>query len=279
MTATLTPGSDDFELAAAPASEFDGRDLDTLAADLDVEYSNVVEHLASAVHHSIRCGEILLAARKLIIDGTWQKWLTANTELNQNQAAQFMRLAYYRDLLPPEAFSQYVDHRGMTRSATWKSALTYLAGLPPFVIPGWHHVPAELKAEARRLHDEGMTYVAIGNLVGRSATSIKAWCNPERTRIQERSYEKRKKQHDQLKRAEAAERAADERERKLNQARIENASLSDVEVLLERAITILEATVDNHRGDARDAIRYAVNHCRKAAGEVVNALEASVVAA
>ena len=52
----------------------------------------------------------------------------------------------------------------------------------------------KLKAKARRLRDEGLSYPAIGKRLGRSRTAIYKWLNPEYTRCRRLADRQRKRE-------------------------------------------------------------------------------------
>lgn len=137
--------------------------------------------LVTALAHGIRCGEALIQARPLVepLKITWGEWLEKNVGLSLDWAGNYVRLAAFKDELPPAAFRVWVDRRGRLRDPTVSHALTFLVGMPP----NEHHwsrraVDAETRAAVLASLEEGLSFSAAAKRHGLSTTTVKRLRDP-----------------------------------------------------------------------------------------------------
>lgn len=148
-------------------------ELDQLAERANRAHEAVGEALSSAIEHAISCGEALIEARARFEDGGWEAWAIQNLRFSVSSAGNYMRLAHYKDKLPPDVSAPYHDSRG---NITWPglhTALTYLRGLPPIRPRGSGPAIADVERdEIKRLKAEGLKASEIAGMVGRSESSV-----------------------------------------------------------------------------------------------------------
>lgn len=142
--------------------------LEELATVAKQEHELVREGLTQALWHAIRSGEALQVAFDRIEPGQWIAWLKKNVDVIPGTAANYMRIAHYRDQLPP------VNGLGIA------AAMSYLKGLPERPNRKTaRKYDQSVRDEAGRLREQGMTYEAIGALFGASQTTVMMWLDPE----------------------------------------------------------------------------------------------------
>lgn len=164
------------------------RTLDELALSARTEYQAAAEHLAGALSHFIRFGEVLLEARSRLDEAGegWLKWLKSIGINHQFTADRAMRLAFYKDRLPSEAFQVRRDASGRVLNPSWNNALQYVSGLPPIRNKGQIGYPESTRQEAHRLHAEGLTAKEIGAILNVGASTVRYWVLPgEEQRVRE----------------------------------------------------------------------------------------------
>ena len=142
--------------------------LEELATAAREEHELVREGLSQALWHAVRSGEALQVAYDRMEPGKWTAWLKQNVDVIPGTAANYMRIAHYRQQLPP------VDGLGMA------AALSYLKGLPERPDRKTKRkFDQSVRDEAARLRDQGMTYDAIAALFGAAPTTVMLWLDPE----------------------------------------------------------------------------------------------------
>lgn len=248
----------------------DPRDLSTLTLDQLAqaaadEYRQAENHMLGVLHHFVRFGEVLLAARPQVPEGEWMRWCegvanAAGRTYEYKTAAAAMRLAHYRNHLPAEAWQPWKDSSGRLMNASPKHALSYLKGLPIINRKGVSGHPEETRMEARRLRTAGLSYDDIAEMVGASSHAVRMWCEPavaKRYAAQRRTVSARQR---------AAARALREKEKRLDRdrlAKITGGELADAYSLIRRALAALDKD-----GRAPDAIL----HLQKAEDTVQEAM-------
>lgn len=173
------------------------RTLEELAEIANREHEAVGTALHSAVLHAVRCGEAIAQAHKMVGTSNWTVWVSENLGFTYQYAGRYMRLAHYRDQLPPEIHHPYLDNAGRMRQPSIKRALNYVRGLPPIADFEARQTPKEIQREAKRLHAQGMSYREIGRLLAISDCAAAAACDPDRRRRStesSRRYRQRQKQ-------------------------------------------------------------------------------------
>jgi hypothetical protein len=103
--------------------------LPDLAHAIDREHEAVISAANSALDHAVRCGELLIQAKRGMAHGEWLGWLEANCTVRPRMAQAYMRLARELPKLP-EANTQRVAHltvrdalRTVAQNAAWIAAL------------------------------------------------------------------------------------------------------------------------------------------------------------
>jgi len=68
-------------------------DLPALAKTINETHTAIVREAKSAVAKAITAGEALIAAKAVVPDGTWLRWLKANCIISDRTAQLYMQLA------------------------------------------------------------------------------------------------------------------------------------------------------------------------------------------
>ena len=189
--------------ALATRQEADDLAVTTLTTDelvvvIEQEHELVEGAASAAISHAIRCGLALLEVRKRVPISQWAAWTDENLRIAPTHANRYIRIAYYR------------EHILSSRLTSITAASTYLRSLslpPTRGTAGNIRYPDELKKEAKRLHTEGLTYTAIGTLLGVHRYTIRDWVNPEVRKLS------RQRQRNRTAKAKAARTALRQKER------------------------------------------------------------------
>lgn len=136
--------------------------LEQLAAEIRHEHEGCLLAAVSSLHHAIRAGEALLAARAQVPRGQWEPWLDANCPDVQRMSKQYMRIATYKDMLGPEV-----------RTAI--EAEHALRGLPGFDGSGPQRHPESTRQRALELASEGVPKAMIARMLGIDRKCIRRW--------------------------------------------------------------------------------------------------------
>ena len=83
--------------------------LPDLAQAIDREHQVVIDAAQTALQHALRCGELLIQAKRGMAQGEWLGWLEANCTVRPRMAQAYMRLARELPKLP-EANMQRVAY-------------------------------------------------------------------------------------------------------------------------------------------------------------------------
>jgi hypothetical protein len=157
--------------------------LEELGEAVQREYGLAQEALSAGVQHAILCGEALLEARSHVPKGGWEQWVT-ECGLSTRAAAEAMRFAFYKERI--------ID------APNRQTANGLLEGLP--VVPGSRsgiarRLPDSMRAQARTLREEGVTYAQIGAQLGIATPTAHAWLNDgaERKRRSEAKRSERRR--------------------------------------------------------------------------------------
>lgn len=137
--------------------------LDELAATIRHEHDACLGAARTTVEHAIRAGEALLQARDLTKPtGQWMSWLRENFPKHRTAAYNYMRLAAYRDLIPPGAgiFESHQLIRGLP---------AFDGGLPR------PRIDDARKEDAQQMREEGVGYKTIAKSLGVSVSTVHAW--------------------------------------------------------------------------------------------------------
>jgi hypothetical protein len=70
-----------------------------LAEAIEREHQAANDAARTAIEHLIRCGELLIEAKKAVPHGEWLPWIRANLSFCPRQAQKYMRLAEHADHL------------------------------------------------------------------------------------------------------------------------------------------------------------------------------------
>ena len=71
-------------------------ELQRLATEINTEHAEVENTLRAGLAHALHCGELLIAAKKLVPHGEWLPWLAANCTASERTAQAYIRLASHR---------------------------------------------------------------------------------------------------------------------------------------------------------------------------------------
>lgn len=187
----------DVEHVPATAPELEKLTLDELAERAREQSLEVGRRLSSAIAVAIELGETLHELRRRVQneDGSegWILFVRSELGMTEDSASRLIRLAYYRDRLPDEAFEPYVDEAGHRQFPGYSRALEYLKGLPhvPDDRPGHNRTPPERIAEIRRLYAEGVPVQEIARLLNASKRTVRRYVDENFDR-RNRAEEKRR---------------------------------------------------------------------------------------
>jgi len=76
--------------------------LSSLADRINAAQNHVTTSLKAALKYAVEAGQALNEARDLVPHGEWSKWLSANCEVSDRSARNYMRLARELPKLKPE---------------------------------------------------------------------------------------------------------------------------------------------------------------------------------
>jgi hypothetical protein len=84
-----------------PAAEVrQAEDLAQLAAQINRERESGDRAAKKSLEHYMKCGEMLLRAKKACGHGNFLDWMKANVKFSQQRCSEYMRLYTYRDKVP-----------------------------------------------------------------------------------------------------------------------------------------------------------------------------------
>jgi len=175
--------------------------LEQLAEAINKSHRAAHESAWAAVSHAVEAGQALLEARQRIDSGTFEDWVSANTEMAYATANRYMRLAFYKDELPTSDGLTSATH-GVGINAAQKA----LRGLPPIPKVFGSNGPVATKMDievAKQMRDEGRSYRDIGEALGRNETTVYYWLNPKsRQRNRDGARSRRTAEREAFKRSE-----------------------------------------------------------------------------
>jgi hypothetical protein len=180
MAATVTVSS------LAPQSS-----LDQLAAEIRHEHEECLLAAVSSLRHAIRAGDALLVARDQVPRGQWERWLDENVPDVRVMAKAYMRIATYRDAVPPEV-------------TTAERALKALRGLPAFDGSGPARHPESVRDRAVELAGEGLPINRIAAHLGVDRKCVRRWVGKKNSASREGTYRRgrptraQQKKHDEI---------------------------------------------------------------------------------
>jgi predicted transcriptional regulator len=258
--------SDDAEAAGLYGDPVDltGMSLDGLAEFARSEHRRALGAITVAVEHAIRAGEALIAIKAEVPSGEWKAWLAENFPSTHSTAVTYMRLAIHQDQVRAS------EERTIT------GAHKMLVGVPGISRAAWNARPAEQKAEAKALRDEGMTQRQIADLFGVNVSTVKDWLDPtwKRKRMAAKTAARR--------RQDAARKALAEKERRQERDRLAKAAVGTAETAYSSARR-LASDLDKALADAapaqRETLREALALAHKTEDAIVAALKQARVAA
>jgi transposase len=240
----------------------EGPTLVELARAANREHQSVTAAGQTMVQHAIAAGEALLAARNACEEKQWLNWCADNIKFSYGSVALYMRVARYRDVL------EGLDGPPVTTLARAKDLLV---GVDHGDEHWWnsHKYPPEIRAAAKRLRDDGMSYAAISRTLGVHYGTIKEWFNPD--------LMKRRRAKTNKRRAERVKARHEHREREIKTAaRKAGGAVAEAYSLAERMQDVIgKAQTESTDTEAREALARAGTHYRKMRDEIVVALGVS----
>lgn len=257
------------ELAIVEATPV--RTLAELADDANRSHETTIAAMVSAIAYAIQCGETLIAAREIVGKQSWREWMTDNLCFSYVVAGNYMRLAHYKDLLPPEAMEPYRLADGRMIQPSIARAVLYVKGLPPVhdssnaVIGVAPEVAAEVIALSK---NKDVSQREIARMLGISRWVVFTILHPGVRQTQAANQ----------RRARAREKAREQaRERATKRAvRQVGAALAELYANAERMQDVLgQARRETNDPQAREALDRAGEHYRKMRDEIVRALGVS----
>jgi hypothetical protein len=233
-------------------------DLSGLAARAKDEYRLAGDAMVGAVAHAIACGDALLAAQAQVPEGKWGAWCRENVpEIDPSRVTKLCRLAAHKDVIIAGNF------------ATIERAMAYMRSLS---IPPRPSGPRRGKRqfdrdEAKRLHNAGVDYKTIGEMLGVSDQTVSLVLNPARSR-KKAEYQKR-----YLRERQAAAKAK-EREDRDRAVRLTKGLPAEAYALLRQCALVVDKAIgESADASSRANLRAALGFVHKAEDEIVRALK------
>jgi hypothetical protein len=250
-----------------------GSILQELAATANREHEATNSALAVALEHAFLCGTALLEAHRLAEEEgiTWENWVNANLLFGPTHVSNYIRFAYYRSELPSEVFLPWIDKAGHTRQPSLTNALGYVKGLPRIFTTKKANLSAEIKEEVRFLRKQGLTYDAIGELMGINGTTAHRICNPEAEARHKKQTQRRQRTNRSARVALRQQQSATERGRA---AKATGDARGEAYSLIRRAAQKTdEASMATSEKEVRSALRDALTHLHRAEDAIARALK------
>lgn len=235
------------------------RTLEELAASANAAHRQTVDSLINALQHAIKAGDALLEARQRFSPEKgqgWLAWCDDNIEMSSTTIGKYIRLAYYKHILPQELLDAPYNHNtpGLT------VALEYLRGLPKITEQG--RTRAFDWDEARRLKASGLNNQQIAELLGVARGTVR---RAVMSASERRKFDARKK------RMKAA------RERAHQRAQIERLNappdLADAYALIRKALQRVQAAHDSTKTSERGGLAHAISSLHRAEDAVARAIK------
>ena len=135
--------------------------LELLASQIVDANRACEEAVESSLKHAIRCGGLLLAAKKKLGRGAWKSWLTKHTGISYRQCAKYMQVAqaHGKGKVPREALSGSLN-------AALKAVQQPRPAPERAVQPGTDDVPPALPAAVKALRRWVSLYGAMSEVEG-----------------------------------------------------------------------------------------------------------------
>jgi len=223
--------------------------LNDLAQEIGREHDAVRQSVSDSLTHSIRAGELLLEAKRLVEFGHWDEWLAEQAlawNMSIEWARSYMRFARYQDLILQQQLPSAKAARAYLRSSVVRDV----------------RFDPTLRKECERLYKEGLTQKAISVELGVSQPTIWRWLNPQKELKYRRMRAKTSRQ------GRSALRAQD---RKALAKKV-GGDLGEGYSLVRLALDTLERAAVQHTGDTRRDIRSAMNSLYNAEDAVAQAV-------
>src|SRR5688500_13829097 len=103
MTTTMTLEPDASNRIRNPSTprtepEADNK-RETLPERINAEHESCISSANRALHHALRCGELLIEAKAACSHGEWGPWILHNFEGSNRTASAYMRIAGNREAI------------------------------------------------------------------------------------------------------------------------------------------------------------------------------------
>lgn len=222
--------------------------IEELAAAVEHEHQQIGASVAASIEHAIRAGLLLLEAKSRLPFGDWQDWLALNTPgVTMEYARIYMRVARNRELVREQMPPSLKAARKMLVKANVRD-LRY---------------DPELRTEARRLRKDGLSHKKIATELGCSTATVSRWLNPAAERRYRESRAKTSRTGrlalNQTKRVAAANKVGGD--------------VAEGYALIRRSLDALERASTECSGEARTALRSAMNSLYNAEDAVSRAVK------
>lgn len=239
--------------------------LEELAALANANYVAMGNALTRAVACAITIGDVLNEARdRFTAVPEWERWLSENFHAGYSGANNYMRLAFYKDKLPAEAWIRgpELPHKGYAKPGL-TSALSYVRGLPPIRRSGSQR-QLDWK-EANRLHKEGLRYSEIATLLGFDPETVRYACQPK---ARQRLIDAQRRRRERARKAEAALKERQEAQTLRKEMKAEGGPVEEAWNLIRKALDVAQQAYDRSGGEKRRVISATIAALHAAEDEI-----------
>lgn len=202
---------------------------------LRAEIAAAAGHIGGALHHFMRCGEILVAIRPTVPNGEWAKWCTERS-IQTSWASRVMRLYTYRESIDLEPA---IASNGRLEFPTIASALRSVVDKEPIVAhkDAARQYPKETRSTAIQMRADGASWSEISATLRIPISTLREWVDPGGKARRNTLRNKRLKEQ-------AAERVALKAQRKREErdalARSSDKDLSGAYASVRKALAFLD---------------------------------------
>lgn len=180
---------------------------------------------------------------------SWSRWIEENCEFGTCSARSYVRLATYQAEIP--------EHLGIN------DAILYIRGLPPASSGIGVALPPEVREEAERLLQGGMSHAAVARALDISAGTVTDWAT---------GRTERRNKRDKVKRRAKKARKALKREQAAKNARSAGGNISKGYSLIRQAIQEIDRARVQEKGEKKQHLDQCLYRLNAAEDEIGKAL-------